>query len=76
MLFICILISIFLIVSMQYKKLWKQRNFRELGVSSAIMGTGLILVVMRILHHPIPSPIVAITWVFKPVAQMMKQFLS
>jgi len=76
MLFMYFLISMILIVVMQNKKLWKQREFREFGVSSTIMGTGLILGVMRMLHYPIPNPISAITYVFNPVAQMMKQLLS
>jgi len=60
----------------EYRKLYKVKQYREIAVSAMLLAAGLALGLIQVLRLPVPSPLGAIVYVFKPISNMLSSMLS
>lgn len=58
------------------RALKKEGQIREVVVSSCFLTIGLTLGVIEMLHIQIPSPMLAVQYLFTPIGQLVSSLLS
>jgi hypothetical protein len=64
------------IAMMEVPSLWKQKLAKELWVFAILLLIGAGLSLALSMHVSLPSPLGFLTWIYKPISDMFKQFLS
>lgn len=55
----------------------KQKHYvREIVISSVLLVIGFVLIMLQIVHIDLPSPLLAIRFVFQPVSKWFEEILS
>ncbi|ACT01394.1 hypothetical protein [Paenibacillus sp. JDR-2] len=61
---------------MEYRVLMKKRQIREIAVSASFLTVGVVLVLLQQLQVKLPSPIMGINAIFKPIDLFMSNLLK
>lgn len=75
MLYAVLIISI-LTMFYEFRQLKEKHHVREMVVSSILFAAGAILIVLKIGHVELPSPLAGIRMIFQPVSQYIARILS
>lgn len=55
----------------------KQKNYmREIVISSVLLTIGFVLILLQIVHIDLPSPLLAIRFLFQPASKWFAEILS
>ena len=65
-----------LIVLFEAPGLWKNRQWRELGVFSVLMAAGFILAILHSSNVRLPNPLNMIITIYKPLADSISRMLG
>jgi len=57
-------------------KLAKNRMYKELAIFSVLLAIGLAVSVMNALRVPLPNPLDAIVFLFRPISKLLFGMLS
>ena len=60
----------------EFRKLKEKQYIREITISSILLAIGAILIILQIVNIELPSPLVGIRTLFKPVSQLLAEILS
>ncbi|RKN82068.1 hypothetical protein [Paenibacillus ginsengarvi] len=71
-----ILVVTAVIAVLEVPTLWKQKLVKELWVFAILLLAGAGLSFALIMHVILPSPLDFLTWMYKPVSDVFKKFLS
>ncbi|WP_201008114.1 hypothetical protein [Paenibacillus glycanilyticus] len=61
---------------MEYRVLMKKRQIRDIVVSACFLSVGVALVLLRQLQVNLPSPMMGINVLFKPIDLFMSRLLK
>lgn len=64
------------IAMLEVPLLWKQKLVKELWVFAILLLVGAGLSFALIMHVTLPSPLDFLTWIYKPISDAFKKFLS
>lgn len=64
------------IAMLEVPSLWKQKFVKELWVFSILLLIGAGLSLALSMHVTLPSPLDFLTWIYKPISDLFKKFLS
>jgi hypothetical protein len=64
------------IAMLEVPALWKQKLVKELWIFAILLLTGAGLSFALVMHVNIPNPLDFLTWIYKPISDVFKKFLS
>ena len=60
----------------EYRSWASQKRYREIVFGACLLGVGVLLGVLRLLHLPVPTPIYTIRTLFNPASRWLEALLS
>lgn len=73
---IAVMLASIIAMLLEVRKLKKQHKFREIAFSSSLLIIGLLLGTLEYFKVKMPSPLLAINAVFKPISQYVTRLLT
>ena len=60
----------------EYRSWAKRKQYRDIVFGACLLGIGVLLGVMRLLHLPVPTPVYVLQTLFDPASRWLKEILS
>jgi uncharacterized membrane protein HdeD (DUF308 family) len=60
----------------EFRTLKKQHNYRVIVFSASMLIIGLLLATLQYFRVKMPSPLLAINMIFKPISQLVTKLLT